>query len=200
MKTSGIYEVKEYHKLIDTIYFYSYKQFPVFETKLKFYKFLAKRTDLKQSSSQHQRKLQLWIPDTIVYNDMGSGAFWIYTGEDGYVHKTENFQDKHVISKLGDQYHLDEIAAVIKMSDYDESNRPTSEIEFLNSRDLAERAPTCFGRGAVMVIQKFIKCKGPQPFIVRSVWRKDKPSYSWIITAKHKFQDPEIKTEAEKYR
>lgn len=131
---------------------------------------------------------------------MGSGAFWIYTGEDGYVHKTENFQDKHVVSKLGDQYHLDEIAAIIKISDFDERNKPTTEIEFLNSRDLAERVPTWFGRGSVIVIQKFIKCKGPQPFIVRSVWRKDKPWYSWIISAKHKFEDPDIKVESEKFR
>ena len=35
--------------------------------------------------------------------------------------------------------------------------------------------------------------------MVRSVWRKESPNYSWIITAKHKFQDPEIKNEAEKF-
>lgn len=149
--------MKDYKRLVETIYFNDYRSVPGFETGLKFFKFLAKRPELKFKSTQHFRKLQIWIPDTIVYNDHGSGAFWIYTGEDGYVHKTENFQDKHIVSKLGDQYHLDEVAAIIKTHDYDEIGRDISEVEFLNTRDLAERAPTLFGRGEVTVIQKFIK-------------------------------------------
>ena len=115
------------------------------------------------------------------------------------MHKTESFQEKHIFSKLGDQYHLDEVTAVLKLTDYDEMGREITDIELLNSRDLAERAPSCYGRGELCAIQKFIKCKGPQPFIVRSVWRKDDPNYSWMITAKHKFQDPDIKNEAEKF-
>ena len=198
-KATSIYELKDYQRLVEAIYFRDYYCLPGFETGLKFFKFLAKRPDLIQKGNQHHRKLQVWIPDTIVYNDQGSGVFWVYTGEDGFVHKTENFQDKHIVSKLGDQYHLDEVAAIIKSHEYDEMGRDTSEIEFLNTRDLAERAPTLFGRGEITVIQKFIKCKGPQPFVVRSVWRKDKPNYCWIISAKHRFQDPEVERESEQY-
>lgn len=198
-RANSLYELKEYHRLIEAISFRDFKPFPGLETKLKFYKFLAKRPDIKQKSTQHQRKLQLWIPDTIVYNDTGSPAVWVYTGEDGHVHKTESFQEKHIVSKLGDQYHLDEITAIIKLIDYDEHGREFTEVEMLNSRDLAERAPACYGRGELCVIQKFIKCKGPQPFVVRSVWRKDSPNYSWIITAKHKFQDPAVQKEAERF-
>lgn len=66
------YERKDYHRLVEAISFNGYKQCPGFETKLKFFKFLAKRPDLKQKQNKHQRKLQLWIPDTIVYNDTGS--------------------------------------------------------------------------------------------------------------------------------
>lgn len=63
------------------------------------------------------------------------------------MHKTESFQEKHIVSKLGDQYHLDEISAVLKFIDYDEMGHQFTDIELLNSRDLAERAPSCYGRG-----------------------------------------------------
>jgi hypothetical protein len=196
---TSLYELKEYKRLIEAVSFKDYPLNQELQNNLKFFKFLAKKPNLKQSSSQHQRKLRLWLPDTVVYNDVGSPAFWVYTGEDGWVHKTENFQEKHVVSKLGDQYHLDEVTAVMKTIDYDENGLEFTDIEILNSRDLAERAQASYGRGELWAIQKFIKWKGPQPFVVRSVWRKENPNYSWIITGKHKFQDPEIQREAEKF-
>lgn len=37
-------------------------------------------------------RLQVWIPDTIIYNDTISlPPFWIYSSPDGYVYRNEDF-------------------------------------------------------------------------------------------------------------
>ena len=71
---------------------------------MEFYKFLAKREDLKKNSSTHERKLKLWIPDTVIYNDPGQQPYWVYTGHDGVVRKTEEFFDKDIVAKFANQF------------------------------------------------------------------------------------------------
>ena len=41
----------------------------------------------------------------------------------------------------------------------------------------------------VTVIQRFVRCKGPYAFVCRVVWRRHKPSYTWVITNKVMFND-----------
>lgn len=41
------------------------------------------------------------------------------------------------------------------------------------------------------VIQKFVRCKGPYAFVCRAVWRRFKPSYTWVITNKVGFNETE---------
>jgi hypothetical protein len=45
-------------------------------------------------------KLELWIPDTIVFNDCDV-PYWIYTNSEGVVCRTEDFNERHVVSKMG---------------------------------------------------------------------------------------------------
>ena len=85
--------------------------------KLNFYRYLAKLPDLKKVGNAHEWKLNLWIPDTIVYNDGGLQPFWVYTGEDGVVWKTEAFSEKDIISKMANQFKLDELVSIAKFSD-----------------------------------------------------------------------------------
>ena len=73
-----------------------------------FYKFLAVKSmesldfdNPKKQASKYMR-LKMWVPDTLVYND-GDAPFWMYSGVDGLVYRTENFIDKHVLNKLGNQ-------------------------------------------------------------------------------------------------
>ncbi|CAK94850.1 unnamed protein product (macronuclear) [Paramecium tetraurelia] len=51
------------------------------------------------------------------------------------------------------------------------------------------------------VIQKFVKSNGPKAFICRTIWRKDKNPYCYIITNKEDFFSPSTnpKTEMTKY-
>lgn len=63
-----------------------------------FYKYLAKRPEFGNKEPK-LHKLQLWVPDTVVYND-NCPPYWIYTGGDGFVYKTETFMDKHIIDQF----------------------------------------------------------------------------------------------------
>jgi len=101
--------------------------------KNEFYKFLAKKP--KKSSSMHERKLHLWIPDTIVYNDGSNQPFWVYTGSDGIVRKTEDFTEKDIISKMANQFKLDELICIAKQGS------DGAVVELLNARDIVTKIP-----------------------------------------------------------
>lgn len=110
--------------------------------KLDFYKFLAKWPDLKKVSNFHERTLHMWVPDTIVYNDGANQPYWIYTGEDGIVRKTEDFTDKEIISKFANQFKLDELVCIARTV-RGESNYgvQTADVEVLNARDIVQKIP-----------------------------------------------------------
>ena len=64
------------------------------------------------------------------------------------------------------------------------------DTQLLSTRDLASRIPSLTnGTSEITAIQKYIKPKGPKAFIVRAVWRKNKPAYSWVITNKENFTE-----------
>lgn len=50
-------------------------------------------------------------------------------------------------------------------------------------RELAVQAATG-GSGEVVVLQKFIKPSGPNPWIQRGLWRKERGPHAWVITNK----------------
>lgn len=54
-------------------------------------------------------------------------------------------------------------------------------------------------RNETTVIQKFIKSNGPKAFICRTVWRKGKNAYSWIITNKYDYYSKEKVSDNDKY-
>ena len=78
-----------------------------------FFKFLARRPDVDNSSSNLHR-LRLWLPDTILTSDGDNPSMWLYTSQDGYVHRTDNFTAKNITSKLGSFASPDELVAVLK--------------------------------------------------------------------------------------
>lgn len=52
----------------------------------------------------------------------------------------------------------------------------------------------------VFVVQRFIKCKGPNAFVTRAVWKANKPPQAWVITNKTSYFDPDPnQTENDKY-
>ena len=87
-----------------------------FQPGIYFYKFLAKKKENKLTEQNKFSLLQLWIPDTIV-NESGIDPYWIYSGYDGYVYRSDKFYDRMIVSKLGNKYHLNELSAIIKYQD-----------------------------------------------------------------------------------
>jgi len=49
-----------------------------------------------------------------------------------------------------------------------------------------------------MAIQRYIKCRGPKAFVCRSVWRRNKPPYIYILTNKANYHD-DVKNQYLKY-
>ena len=93
---------KAYRELVEKVQFLDYIS-PRDELKpyLFFYKFLARKVELIKKDLTKFSKLELWIPDTIVYGDRTDFPFWIYTNHEGVVCRTENFSERHIVSKLG---------------------------------------------------------------------------------------------------
>jgi len=75
-----------------------------------FYKFLAPK---EKYSIDQKSRVKINIPDTIVYNDRDV-PFWIFTGMDGLVYRTEKFNSKQVSEKLGNYLSANELVAVSK--------------------------------------------------------------------------------------
>ena len=83
--------------------------------------------------------MKLWIPDTIVYQ-AGMDPFWIYSGFDGLVYRSDKFNDRTIVSKLGSKYMLGELSAILKFEDFDDSGRPNgNQAMLLSTKELAIR-------------------------------------------------------------
>lgn len=79
-----------------------------------FFKFLSVHSRLDGCT----RKLQLWVPDTIVYNDTDR-PYWIYSDLEGEVTRIESFTEKDLIDKIGRNLPTGTPVGVIKKQYYD---------------------------------------------------------------------------------
>jgi len=57
--------------------------------------------------------LKLWIPDTIVYEE-ATEPYWLYSDPSGYVYRTENFQERTIVTKFGNQFAMSDLCAIVK--------------------------------------------------------------------------------------
>ena len=179
------FEKKSYKANLEKIKYNGpeYKYYYDLRPLLLFYKFLAKKTDM-QEVSKHSN-LKLWIPDTVVYNDDWA-PFWLYCSEDGYVYKTENFTEKHLQTKIGNPNNHNEVVAVTKYIDHDENDIMSGhQTQTITTEDLIHSLQSYNpSNGQACAIQRFVKCNGPNAFVCRTAWFKDKSNESWIITNK----------------
>ena len=87
---------------------------------------------------------------------------------------------------------VDEVVAVAKTSDFSSNGMPYSnKIELLSTRLMTEKLIGLTGQqGAeLLVLQKFVRSKGPYAFVCRAVYRRNKTSYTWVITNKMKYKE-----------
>lgn len=149
-----------------------------------FYKYLARKPK-ENGNESNLNRLKLWIPDTIICNEKELPNMWIYSSSEGYVYRTDTFNEKGTIHKLSQYCSKDELVVVVKKAHYFEGEFDGNDLKLVSKRDLPNVLNTGLSsRGEVVVFQRFIKANGPKPFIVRTCWRKNKNSYSYIITNK----------------
>ena len=181
--------------------FEEYGEYPNddFQPSIYFFKFLANKPDYEKENSEKGKictsKLKLFIPDTIVLNDLDTN-YWIYTDIEGYVNRVEE-SDNDVIEKFKPQNDKNELIAVSKMPIMQNGLLGENQLTLLNMEELEK---CLFSKsGSQIAIQRFVKCRGPRAFLCRSVWRRDKPPYVYILTNKANYLDDEIKNQYLKY-
>jgi hypothetical protein len=82
-----------------------------------FYKFLARRPDACSLSTVN--RLKLWLPDTILSPEGDNPPMWLYSSQEGYVYRTDNFTQKNIVNKIGAFGSPDELVAVLKKVTFD---------------------------------------------------------------------------------
>ena len=99
--------------------FEEYGEYPNddFQPSIYFFKFLANKPDYEKENSEKGKvctsKLKLFVPDTIVLNDLDTN-YWIYTDIEGNVNRIEE-SDNDVIEKFQPKNDKNELIAVSKM-------------------------------------------------------------------------------------
>ncbi|EAS01971.2 Lmbr1-like motif protein (macronuclear) [Tetrahymena thermophila SB210] len=203
---------KKYEQLLEKIQFYDADQ-PEDQRQyrysketlmpyLLFTKYMARKPDLPEGEVKQSKnnRLKVWIPDTIVLNDDNFPPMWFYSSPDGHVYRTDSFTSKSVAAKLSNYASPDELVAVVKKIQFrDQLNIAGNQVKLVSSRDLLTTVTNTFQVREPTVIQKFIKSNGPKAFICRTVWRKDRNPYCWIITNKSDFYSEEKIPEQQKY-
>ena len=181
--------------------FEEYAQYPNddFLPSIYFFKFLCNKPDYEKENSEKGKpctsRLKLFIPDTIVLNDLDTN-YWIYTDIEGYVNRIEE-SDNDVIEKFKPQNDKNELIAVSKLPIMREGLLGENQLTLLNLEELEK---CLFSKsGSQIAIQRFVKCRGPRAFLCRSVWRREKPPYVYIFTNKANYLDEEIKNQYLKF-
>ncbi len=148
------------------------------------FKFLAGKSDTK---GHKQTKLKLFVPDTIVLNDIETN-FWMFTDTEGYVTKIDLNSDAAVLEKFKSPTNDNtELLGVSKNPIFVKNRLVENRLELLNYDEL-ERS--LFSKNSSQfAIQRFVKCRGPKAFICRTVWKRDKPSNVYILTNKLNYND-----------
>ena len=170
-----------------------------FQPSIFFFKFLANKPDYEKENSEKgqppKARLKLYVPDTIILNDLDTN-YWIYTDIEGYVVRVEEI-DSDVIEKFRSiEKDENELIGVSKIPIMKDGRLDENQLTLLN---LDELEKCLFSKsGSQMAIQRYIKCRGPKAFVCRSVWRRDKPPYIYILTNRANYHD-DVKNQNLKY-
>jgi len=170
-----------------------------FQPSIFFFKFLANKPDYEKENEERGKppkaRLKLYVPDTIILNDLDTN-YWIYTDLEGYVVRVEEI-DSDVIEKFRSiEKDENELIGVSKLPIMKDGRLDENQLTLLNMDELEK---CLFSKsGSQMAIQRYIKCRGPKAFVCRSVWRRDKPPYLYILTNKANYHD-EVRNQNLKY-
>ena len=161
------------------------------------YQFLAPQK--RYFSSSILSPLRMWLPDTIVHCGR-DGPLWLYSDRNGYIHRRKDFSRSLLIKKLGNMNYPDDIVVVHKeaMANPAPSTSKNPRFYFtgnntrvINTHDVSEIGAQMESANTedTFLIQRYIKCKGPQASILRGVVQRGKPAQAWSISNVSRFTD-----------
>ena len=158
----------------------------------------------RNSRKVNLRRLRMWVPDTIVYCGR-DGPMWLYTHSDGYVYRSHSFDAASLIRRISTPKTPNKIVAVRKESVFiavEKGNavaraRQTytfdgNNARVINTRELDDIVTQMgsMNDDNVFTLQRYIKCHGPQAFLLRSFYQTGKKPYAWMISNRTHFTDP----------
>jgi len=157
-----------------------------FAPNITFFKFLTTHSSKK--------KLKVWVPDTIVYNDTQE-PFWIYSNLQGEVCKLFSFSNNTILTAFGRGAEESQPVAILKKQCYnyklDKVTGTTGSLlmpldfhEELTEAQRKNRQKWC--------VQKFIKSS--RPFICRTVFSKQRMPFCWVVAKEFPLQENENST------
>ncbi|KAF0686073.1 Aste57867_22038 [Aphanomyces stellatus] len=142
-------------------------------------------------------QLKCWLPDTIIFG----GSFppvWLYSDKHGHVRKVViNFQDSHVMEKLGNRRFENDPVVVFKEPLLSKSGlagvtTTGNNIKLYNTVELKSALSKAAGSPVTFALQKFVKPKGPKAFVVRAIYKQSRPPTGWMITNMVPFDEPTV--------
>ncbi|CAG9313536.1 unnamed protein product [Blepharisma stoltei] len=192
--SNSIFEQKKYQDLIEKItfssetYIYDYN----FAPGIQFYKFLTNYPE----SQNILKELKIWVPDTVIFNDLDNPNIWIFTNHIGNIQYIKGFSDYDVINKIGVGDNEKELCAVLKRPQINQKLHKISGLKttILNTIDLKKQIKGKSVSGP-FAIQKYVKSKGPLAFHCRTVYKRSQKHFLWVISNKKTYQNEKIKEE-----
>eukprot|EP00002_Diphylleia_rotans_P025711 TRINITY_DN5092_c0_g1_i3.p1 TRINITY_DN5092_c0_g1~~TRINITY_DN5092_c0_g1_i3.p1 ORF type:complete len:832 (-),score=133.58 TRINITY_DN5092_c0_g1_i3:777-3272(-) len=164
---------------------------------LGFYKWIARKIDPSQDDSRD--KLMLNIPDTIIYG-YADEPIWLYTGKTGCVQRVDSFAETAVLRKFRSLINKDsDITAIVKKPGLKSHGR-TTVVSIANLHELRSiMNPILSPNKSQVIIQLYIKPKGPKAFMVRVEWNRSRVCSAWSISNKKMFSDTNVEDNKQHY-
>jgi len=135
---------KEYYNKLSVerinFQFEEYWEYPNydFQPSIYFFKFLANKPDYEKEKTEKGKispsKLKLFVPDTIILNDLDTN-YWVYTDIEGNVNRVEE-SDNDVLEKIKPKYGKNELIAVSKMPIIKDGILVENQLTLLNINEL----------------------------------------------------------------
>ncbi|KAL4477278.1 hypothetical protein ABPG73_003404 [Tetrahymena malaccensis] len=179
-------------------YQYSYEKLMPY---VFFFKYLAKKPNGPEEKQKNTiNRLKIWLPDTLVFNDGDLPAMWFYTSQSGFVYRADSFNKRNIVQKFGEHCSPDELVCVLKKPCYRNQELVGNDVNIVSKSELDTVSSNLFqDKNQLTVLQRFVKSNGPKAFICRTIWRKDKNPYAWIVTNKLDYKDKSDAPEIKKY-
>eukprot|EP00002_Diphylleia_rotans_P031729 TRINITY_DN6604_c0_g1_i6.p1 TRINITY_DN6604_c0_g1~~TRINITY_DN6604_c0_g1_i6.p1 ORF type:complete len:690 (-),score=96.08 TRINITY_DN6604_c0_g1_i6:1156-3225(-) len=156
---------------------------------LSFYQWMARKQDDGLEEQKGASGVHFNIPDTIIYG-YENQPIWLYTGKNGFIQRAETFTESAVLKKFRGLISKDsDLTAVVKKPD-PSTNGKTNIASIVTLSELRSiMNPILAPNKTKMVIQLYIKPKGPKVFLIRVDWDRNRTSCAWNISNKKNLID-----------